>query len=520
MKKIYASIVMLMFVFLTNAQSQFWTVTDYKGAFPVTDNTPQTDWTYGWSNFDPENTNYPTTQTTISSDITTNTTLSGVVLLQNKIYVKNGATLTIQPGTIIRGDYSTQGTLIVTRGCKLIAEGTQQLPIVFTSNNSVGNRSEGDWGGVVILGNGVNNQPGGVANIEGIVPTPDTEFGGNNDMDNSGSLKYVRIEFGGIPLSPNKEINGITFGSVGSGTQVDYVQVSYSGDDSFEWFGGTVNCKHLISYSTTDDDFDTDFGYRGNVQFGLSIRNENLSDAAGDSNCFESDNDAQGSVALPQTAPIFSNFTLVGAKGDGSVILPTGEKFEKAFRIRRNSAVSVFNTLVVGWEKGLSLEGTSVEDNVLGDTLSFNSNVLCEIPTNCLVTTPGFLNTYFTNNNNDSLTTINQINWVNIFVPNGLTPDCRLDSTSFVATGADFTNSKFGDLTNSITETIKTSFKVFPNPTEGLISIDSEKKSLNFVIYNSLGNVVKQNNTDLSDLENGIYIINADGHTEKVIVKK
>jgi hypothetical protein len=225
-------------------------------------------------------------------------------------------------------------------------------------------------------------------------------------------------------------------------------------------------------------------------------------------------------VALPQTAPIFSNFTLVGAKGDGNVVLPMGEKFEKAFRIRRNSAVSVFNTLVVGWEKGLSLEGTSVEDNVLGDTLSFNSNVLCEIPTNCLVTTPGFLNTYFSNNNNDSLTTINQINWVNIFVPNGVTPDCRLDSTSVVATGADFTNDKFGDLTNSISETIKTSFKVFPNPTEGLISIDSDKKSLNFVIYNSLGKVVKQNNTDLSDLENGIYIINADGHTEKVIVKK
>jgi hypothetical protein len=326
MKKIYASIVMLMFVFLTNAQSQFWTVTDYKGAFPVTDYTPQTDWTYGWSNFDPENTNYPATQTTVNTDITTNTTWSGVILLENKIYVKNGATLTIQPGTIIRGDYGTQGTLTITKGCKLIAEGTQQLPIVFTSNNSVGNRSEGDWGGVILLGKALNNQPGGVVNIEGIVPSSDTEHGGTDDMDNSGSLKYVRIEFAGIPLAPNKEINGITFGSVGSGTQVDYIQVSYSGDDSFEWFGGTVNCKHLISYSSTDDDFDTDFGYRGNLQFGLAIRNENLSDAAGDSNCFESDNDAQGSASLPQTAAVFSNFTIVGAKGDGNVTLPIGEK--------------------------------------------------------------------------------------------------------------------------------------------------------------------------------------------------
>jgi hypothetical protein len=131
-----------------------------------------------------------------------------------------------------------------------------------------------------------------------------------------------------------------------------------------------------------------------------------------------------------------------------------------------------------------------------------------------------YLTTYFSSHNNDTLTTINQINWVNIFVPSGIVPDCRLDSTSVVATGADFTNSKFGDLTNSIVEMNKITFKVYPNPTEGLISIDSDKKSLNFVIYNSLGKVVKQNNTDLSDLENGIYIINADGHTEKVIVKK
>ena len=120
-----------------NAQSTFWTATSYKGAFPVTDGTPATNWTYGWSNFDPENTNYPTTTSTLSSDITYDQTIGGNVLLQNKVYVKNGATLTILPGTIIRGDKSTQATLIVTKGCKIIAEGTQNLPIVFTSNESV-----------------------------------------------------------------------------------------------------------------------------------------------------------------------------------------------------------------------------------------------------------------------------------------------------------------------------------------------------------------------------------------------
>ena len=213
----------------------FWTNTSYKGAFPVTDGTPATNWTNGWSNFDPENTNYPSTTSTINSDITTNTTLSGNVFLQNKVYVTNGATLTILPGTIIRGDKATQATLIVTKGCKIIAEGTQNLPIVFTSNESVGNRTEGDWGGLVILGLATNNQPGGVANIEGIVASANTQYGGLDDNDNSGSLKYVRIEFAGIALEPNKEINGITFGSVGRVTSVDYVQVSFSGDDSLSW---------------------------------------------------------------------------------------------------------------------------------------------------------------------------------------------------------------------------------------------------------------------------------------------
>lgn len=305
MKQIYASILFLMCVLTTNAQNQFWTPTDYRGAFPVTDNSPTTDWTYGWSNWDPQNTQYPTTQIVINSDVTTDAVWSGVIKLQNKVYVRNGATLTILPGTVIRGDFNTKGTLIITKGSKLIADGNQSQPIVFTSNNPIGNRNEGDWGGVIVLGNAINNQPGGVANIEGLPPSTNTQHGGNNDNDNSGIIRYVRIEFAGIPLEPNKEINGLTFGSVGKQTLVDYVQVSYCGDDSFEWFGGTVNCKHLISYSTIDDDFDTDFGYRGNVQFGLAIRNENLSDAAGDSNCFESDNDAQGSVAQPLTAPIF-----------------------------------------------------------------------------------------------------------------------------------------------------------------------------------------------------------------------
>ncbi len=448
MKKIYLSFATLLVCSLLSAQESFWTTTDYKGAFPLTDNTTATDWTSGWSNFNPENTIYPATTTTVSADITSSTTWSGVVLLQNKVYVKNNATLTILPGTIIRGDKLTQGTLIITRGAKIIANGTSSNPIIFTSNESEGNRSEGDWGGLVLLGLARNNQPGGVANIEGIAPTTDTQFGGNFDDDNSGILRYVRVEFAGIPLQPNKEINGITFGSVGSGTTVDYCQVSFSGDDSYEWFGGTVNCKHLIAYRGLDDDFDTDFGYRGKIQFGLIIRDKDLSDAAGDSNSFESDNDATGSNAQPLTAAIFSNITTVGPKADGTLSLPVGEKFEKAFRIRRNSSISVFNSLVAGWEKGLSIEGTSTEDNITGDTSSFSNNELVNLPigSNAVTAFSSFYSTFFGAENNDSTKTIAQINWVNLFPTLGSTPDARLGANSTAANGADFTNSKFYNL--------------------------------------------------------------------------
>jgi hypothetical protein len=425
MKKIYTLLTALCLGSVAMAQDAFWTPTTYRGAFPVTDNTPATDWTSGWSNFDPETTVYPTTVTTVSADITTNTTWSGVVKLMNKVYVKNNATLTIAPGTIIRGDKQTQGTLIITRGAKIIADGTAANPIVFTSNEAVGARNEGDWGGLVILGLAKNNQPGGVAFIEGIVPTTDSQFGGNFDNDNSGILRYVRVEFAGIALEPNKEINGITFGSVGNLTTVDYVQVTLSGDDSFEWFGGTVNCKHLIAYRGLDDDFDCDFGYRGKVQFALSIRDKDLYDAPGDSNAFECDNDAAGSTAQPKTRPVFSNVTLVGAKGNGTTALPTGEKFEKAFRLRRNSAVSVLNSLVTGWEKGLSIEGAPVVANVNGDTMVFVNNVLTNFAqptwssnnTNTVLNSGGataaWYNSWWGIDGNDSTQTLAQVNWVN-----------------------------------------------------------------------------------------------------------
>lgn len=513
MKKLFTLVFLLTSFF---SFTQFWQQTNYKGAFPITDGTTDSDWTYGWSNFDPQNQFYPQTTSTLSNDITTNTTISGVILLKNKVYVKNNATLTILPGTIIRGDNPTQGSLIVTKGSKIIAEGNQLNPIVFTSNNPEGSRTEGDWGGLVILGRALNNQPGGVANIEGITPTLDTQYGGTDDNDNSGVLNYVRIEFAGIALEPNKEINGLTFGSVGKSTFVDYIQVSFSGDDSFEWFGGSVDCKHLISYKGIDDDFDTDFGYHGRVQFALSVRDVLRFDAAGDSNCFESDNDAQGSDATPKTNAIFSNVTILGPKIDGS--LGIGEKFEKAFRLRRNTSISIFNSLVVGWEKGLSLEGNPVENNISNNELVFSNNIISEfnINTNILTTTPQFSNTFFSQLQNDTTTTTNQISWVNLSSNNF---DLRLNNNSSVSTGADFSNSKFNNdfLTldeNKINEPI-----IYPNPSIDLINMINCK---NVKLYDQMGKLListDDSTLNISFLKKGYYILIINDTHKKFLTK-
>ncbi|HML86249.1 MAG TPA: hypothetical protein PKE52_13925, partial [Bacteroidales bacterium] len=227
---------------------------------------------------DPEPTPTTSKVVTVQGDLTgaINWTADKQYLLSGFVYVTDGATLTIAPGTIIKGDKASMGTLIVERGGKIIAEGTQSNPIIFTSNGPQGFRNRGDWGGIVICGKApVNN---GDPQIEG---GPRSHYGGDVATDNSGILKYVRIEFAGYPFQPDKEINGLTMAGVGSGTTIDYVQVSFSNDDAYEWFGGTVNAKHIIAQSALDDDFDSDNGWNGMVQFALSMRDRTVADVSG-----------------------------------------------------------------------------------------------------------------------------------------------------------------------------------------------------------------------------------------------
>ncbi len=256
----------------------------------------------------------PKETVTVTGNVTASTTwtASKYYLLKGNVFVQSGVTLTIEPGTIIFGDKDTKGSLVIDRGAKIHAVGTAANPIIFTSLAAAGFRNYSDWGGLILLGNAANNQATS-QKIEGISATTGDNglYGGSTEDDNSGEVQYVRIEFGGIALSTDNEINGLTQGSVGSGTTVDHVQVSYSGDDSFEWFGGSVNAKYLISYSSWDDDLDTDFGFHGKIQYAAVIRDPNLADKSG-SNAFESDNDGNGSTLTPQTAPVFSNITVFG----------------------------------------------------------------------------------------------------------------------------------------------------------------------------------------------------------------
>jgi hypothetical protein len=289
----------------------------------------------------------------VTGDLTAATTWKAdkIYLLKGNVFVTNNAVLTIGPGTIIKGDKGTKGTLIITRGAKIEAAGTAEKPIVFTSNIAAGARDRGDWGGLVILGKAKNNK-GTSVDIEGISDATDKgKHGGTDDADNSGTLKYVRVEYAGIPLGPDNEINGVTFGSVGSGTTVDYVQVYRSGDDAFEWFGGTVNAKHLIAVGTWDDDFDTDNGYSGNVQFGIAQRVASIADVSG-SNGFESDNNNTGANDQPQTSAVFSNITVLGPvdkAGAGSI----NANYQHAAQIRRNSAISILNSVFAGYTEGI-----------------------------------------------------------------------------------------------------------------------------------------------------------------------
>ena len=357
----------------------FFEKVDYIGAFDGTN-----DWTEGWTEWAPENADYPDPTNTKGNGIfdhdnglhiTADETWSGVILLDGWVYVDAGATLTIDPGTIIRG--TSKSVLVIERGGMINAEGTSSEPIVFTSSQGAGLRSNSDWAGVVLCGYGVNNLGGGEGVAEGGIGSV---YGGSDNTDNSGIMKYVRIEFPGYEVATGSEVNGLTLCSVGSGTTLEYIQVSNSGDDGYEWFGGAVNAKYLISYRTEDDDFDTDNGFVGMIQYGIAARDSSIVDTD-TANGFESDNDAAGSSNDPKTNAVFSNMTMVGPSENNTTppVLRTNHNEGSGARIRRNSRLQVYNTLFLGFGRGIRIESEKGWLAAQNDTLTVQYSILAGI---------------------------------------------------------------------------------------------------------------------------------------------
>ena len=268
-------------------------------------------------------------------------------------FINETGTLNIEAGTLIIGDKQSKATLVVQRGSKIFAWGKKEAPIVMTSEEPVGLRLPGDWGGLVLCGRAKNNQ-GSDVQLEGGYGA---WFGGDKELDDvsesSGVIQYLRIEYAGVPINPNEEINSLTMGSVGKGTVIEYVQASYGLDDAFEWFGGSVDCKYLIAYRGVDDEFDVDFGYSGTVQFGIGIRDAAMADQSG-SNGFEVDNNGQGTAAEPFTEATFSNITLIGPKKTRETSINTN--FQHGAQLRRNSRIKINNSFISGYPWGIYID--------------------------------------------------------------------------------------------------------------------------------------------------------------------
>ncbi len=339
----------------------------------------------------------------ISGSLTLNA--STVYLIDGEVYVDNGATLNIPAGTILKGRQTpTAGrgnasVLVVQRGGMINATGTATAPVIFTAeaddvsdpfDTNEGSDFRGLWGGVVILGNATNNR--GARTIEGIDASERTTYGPDatfpaDDEDNSGVMRYVSIRHAGFTQRPDEEINGLTLGAVGRGTTLEYIEVFANSDDSFEFFGGTVNAKYLVAAFSGDDDIDWDTGFTGKLQFVFSLKDE-----SGDvGRCIEGDGSASPFTATPMSSPVVSNLTCVGS-GLGST--PGGsDAGGPTLKLRENTGGFIYNSVFTQFQTsngGIDLEATapdqtdrttSTEQNFFDDELDIRNNIFFDFST-------------------------------------------------------------------------------------------------------------------------------------------
>ena len=323
-----------------------------------------------------------------------------IYLLRGFVYVAADYTMTIQPGTVIKGASADQdpagqsnaGTLVIERRGRLVANGTASQPIIFTSNKPAGQRFPGDWGGVVLIGKSPTNRPGTTTYGGGIRGTAETY---SEPEDNSGSLQYIRIEYAGTGQrgTPTGKLAGLTMIGVGTGTLMDHIQVTQSSGDAFAWFGGGARAKYLVANRATDDDWSSDWGYTGQVQFGVALRDATVADPSG-SNGFESQNYDPGENAdgtpltrlngLPQTAPVFanmSNFATSTAPVAITAASPLLGYYQSGIYLRRNTGISIYNSLIYGYPEGVRFEGTlaGIGASLTSGAIDLRGNVFANV---------------------------------------------------------------------------------------------------------------------------------------------
>jgi hypothetical protein len=323
----------------------------------------------------------------INANITADRTLYSDTLytLSGFISVGSGATLTIEPGTVIQGDYDVLGSsLFILRGASIDAQGTAADPIVFTSSRPVGQRQPGDWGGLILVGNGIINRTGTIQ-LEGTgtgASNPAINYsGGTDNLDDSGTLRYVRVEFAGYATAADAELNTFTFAAVGSGTELEYLQALNGLDDSFEFFGGAVDGKHFVSYDAGDDHFDMSEGYIGRLQYLIAYQTRQIIPRTGAGNVAPDpqgiENDgcngagcANGQTTTPYNMPLVANFTVVGPP-DGIFTATSGGV---GMMLRRGTGGYYVNGVVARWERaGISLRDQATLDRATALDLIVNN---------------------------------------------------------------------------------------------------------------------------------------------------
>ena len=307
----------------------------------------------------------------VSGRITSDTTWgSGSYwVLRGAVFVESPARLTIDAGTEIFGEFATNGTLIIARGAQILANGTAAAPIVFSSDQPIGERGRADWGGLIINGRAPLNVPGGEAVGEGDTGT----YGGSDPADDSGHLRYVRVEFAGTEFSPDNELNGIAFQGVGSNTEVDHVMVKYNKDDGLEFFGGTVAVKHVVLQGIADDSVDWTDGWTGKGQFIIVMQSGDDADQG-----IEGDNNGDNNNLTPRSNPTLYNLTLIGDPDTDE-----GSESDIGMLLREGTSATIRNFIVLGFkEASIDIDHTATYDQVDNGSLTLGSGI---IHGNCVV---------------------------------------------------------------------------------------------------------------------------------------